>query len=130
MQTIEQTYFVKSSISEVWKALTDASYINAWGGGPAKMDDKKGTKFSFWGGSIWGENKEVVSHKRLVQAWTSEEENKWENPSTVSFTLSEKDGGVEIKLTHIDVPDENAKDIDDGWRSYYLGPLKKYIESK
>jgi activator of HSP90 ATPase len=129
MKTIKQTYVIKSSIEEVWKALVDVHYIDGWGGGPAKMDDKKGTKFSLWGGSIWGENLEVVPNKKLVQHWYSDEENKWEKPSKLTFTLHTEKDSVRLELIHENIPDENVDDIDQGWKDYYLGPLKNYLES-
>lgn len=54
MRTIRQTYHIKASVSDVWKALVNPYDINGWGGVPAKMNDKAGTNFSLWGGSIWG----------------------------------------------------------------------------
>lgn len=91
------------------------------------MDDKEGSSFSLWGGSIVGKNTKVVPHQQLVQDW---QEKEWENPSKVTFNLKEKDGGTEIELIHEDIPDKSHKDISEGWKEYYLGPLKKYLESK
>lgn len=127
MKTIRQTYLVNSSLKEVWKALTDPKYINGWGGGPAKMDDKVGTKFEFWGGDIHGKNIEVISNKKLVQEWL---EKNWEKPSIVTFTLTQKKDAVKIDLLHTDIPDNEAKDINEGWKEYYLGPLKEHLENK
>ena len=130
MKTLKQTYLIKAPLEEVWKALVDVRYIQGWGGGPAKMDDKVGTKFSLWGGSIWGENLEVVLNKKLVQDWYSDEEKKWKTPSRVTFTLHAEKDGVRLELIHENVPDENAEDINEGWKNYYLGPFKDYLESK
>lgn len=129
MKTIKQTYIINSPAFEVWKALTDIEYINSWGGGPAKMDDKKGTKFSLWDGEIWGENLEVIPNNKLVQHWYSKGElpNK---PSTVTFTLTDEDGKTELEMVQKDVPDAFEKDLDNGWRDFYLVPLKNYLESK
>lgn len=127
MKTIQQTYLINSSLGEVWKALTDPKYINGWGGGPAKMDDKVGAEFEFWGGDIHGKNIEVISNKKLVQEWL---EKNWEKPSIVTFTLTKEKDAVKVNLLHIDIPDNEAKDINDGWKEYYLGPLKKYLEKK
>ncbi len=128
MKTIRQTYLIKSSVEEAWKALIDPKYINGWGGGPAKMNDKLGAEFSLWGGSIFGKNIEVKPGKKLVQEWYSEE--KWEKPSIATFTLSEEKNGVKLTLFHTNVPDKAAEDIDEGWKIYYLGPLKKFLEGK
>jgi uncharacterized protein YndB with AHSA1/START domain len=130
MKTLQQTYLIKAPIAEVWQSLVNVDYIQGWGGGPAKMDDKVGTEFSLWGGSIWGENLEVVPNQKLVQAWYSDEEPKWRKPSKVTFNLHSENGSTRLELLHEAVPDQNADDIDKGWKDYYLGPLKNYLESK
>lgn len=127
MKTIKQIYLINSPLGKVWKALTNPKYIDDWGGGPAKMDDKIGTEFKFWGGDIHGKNIEVIPLKKLVQEWFA---GNWEKPSIVTFRLTVEKDAVRINLFHTDVPDNEAKDIDEGWRQYYLGPLKKYLENK
>ena len=127
MKTIKQTYLVNSSLAEVWKALVEPKYINAWGGGPAKMNDKVGTEFEFWGGDIHGRNIEVVPLRKLKQEWFSGD---WKKPSIVTFALTQEKDGVKINLLHASVPDNEVKDIDEGWKEYYSEPLKKYLENK
>lgn len=126
---IKQTYIIKAPIEEVWKALVEPKYIDNWGGGPAKMDNKVGTKFSLWGGEIWGENKEIVKNKKLVQDWWSETD-KWEKPSLVTFKLTADNNNTKLELIHENVPQKDVENITDGWKSFYLGPLKQYLESK
>lgn len=125
MKTINQTYLIKASPKKVWQALTDPSIIDKWGGGPVRMNEQVGTEFSLWGGDIHGKNIKVVKGKQLVQEWFS---GKWEKASKVTFTLVEKDSKTELNLLHEDVPDEEVKDIDEGWKEYYLGPLKELLE--
>jgi len=130
MKTIKQAYNINSSIDNVWKALTDSKYIDDWGGGPSKMQDKEGFEFSLWGGSIWGKNIKIIPNKKLVQEWFSDEDKKWKKPSIATFNLLEEKNGVKLELIHKDVPNENVKDIDQGWKDYYLGSLKDYLEQK
>lgn len=125
MKTIKQTYLINASRQDVWQALIDPEIIDKWGGGPTRMNDRVGTEFSLWGGDIYGKNIKVVDGKELIQEWFG---GKWENPSKVTFTLKEKDGAIEIDLLHEGVPDKEAKDIYQGWKTYYLGPLKKLLE--
>lgn len=125
MKTIRQSYTVHAPLQRVWRALIDPVVIDAWGGGPAHMNEKVGTKFTLWGGDIYGKNMKVVQNKELVQQWFG---GKWEKPSTVTFTLKESSDKTEIDLLHVDVPDEEVKDIAEGWKIYYLGPLKKLLE--
>lgn len=125
MKTIKQTYVIYASVEKVWEALTEPSIIDKWGAGPAKMDNKVGTKFSLWGGDIHGKNIRVIKHKELVQEWFGGE---WDKPSIITFTLTEKDGKTTVDLVHVDVPDAEVDDIADGWKTYYMGPLKKLLE--
>jgi uncharacterized protein YndB with AHSA1/START domain len=130
MKNIKQTYRIRAPLAEVWQALVNPTYIAAWGGEPVKMNDRVGAHFSLWGGSIWGTNIEVSPQKKLVQEWYSKEDNKWEKPSMVTFTLRQENNDVRLDLFHTDIPDNNVKDIEEGWKVYYLGPLKEYLESK
>ena len=127
MKAIRQTYHIKASVEEVWRALVDPKYIEGWGGGPAKMSDKVGSQFSLWGGDIYGKNIEVIANKKLIQEWFG---GKWDKPSIATFALSSKNDQTTIEFTHVDVPENEYKDIEQGWKDYYLGPIKKYLENK
>ena len=125
MKTIKQAYLIDAPIEKVWNALVVPKEIENWGAGSAKMDDKVGTKFELWGGDIHGKNTRVVKNKILEQDWYGGD---WPQPSKVTFLLSEENGKTKLDLIHENVPDEEAKNIDEGWKDYYLGPLKDYLE--
>lgn len=125
MKRIEQTYVIEAPLSEVWQAFVDPNIIKKWGGGPAKMNEKEGAKFTLWGGSIYGTNIKVIPNKLLEQDWTS---GKWEKPSHAVFEFSESNKKTTIKLTHTNIPDYDTKDIKRGWDDYYLGPIKELLE--
>ena len=134
MKTIKQMYVIEAGVQNVWQALVDPEMINSWGGGPAKMSDEEGFQFELWNGDIWGKNVKVVKEKLLVQEWYAA---KWEEPSILTLTLLEKDGSASnaakatiLGLVHENVPDEGAEDIENGWRNYYMIPLKKFVEAK
>lgn len=126
MQPIQKTYVIKASIGKVWKALVDPEYIEKWGGGPSKMDDKLGTKFELWGGDIHGINKEVIEGKRLVQDWYGGD---WPQASHLTFTLTEVDDKTtKLELLHENVPNAEVEEIDKGWDDDYLGAIKEFLE--
>lgn len=109
----------------MWKALTLPEYIDGWGGGPVKMKAEKGFEFSFWGSDIWGKNIEVEPNKKLVQEWFGGD---WPKSSIVTFLLESGDGETVLTLEHIDVPEAEVDDFAAGWKNYYLGPMKEYLE--
>jgi activator of HSP90 ATPase len=125
MKTIKQMYVIEAPIERVWKSLIDPGLIAGWGAGPAKMSDEEGFAFELWGGEIWGKNVKVVKQKRLVQEWYA---GKWEEPSILTLTLLQKGSATVVGLVHENVPDEGAEDIENGWRNYYMLPLKKFVE--
>jgi activator of HSP90 ATPase len=134
MKVLTQHYLISASVENVWKALTDEKLIEQWSDDKAKMDDKAGTKFSIWGGSIWGENLLVVKNKKLVQSWFSDDKE-WEDMkkqqliSIVIFYLHQEGDKTELELIHEGIPAADYDNIANGWSDYYLGPLKKFAES-
>ncbi|OGH10947.1 MAG: hypothetical protein A3B38_04285 [Candidatus Levybacteria bacterium RIFCSPLOWO2_01_FULL_36_13] len=130
MKSLKQTYIINAPVKEVWKALTDPKYIEGWGAGKCVMDEKEGTNFSLWGESIWGRNTKVVSGKLLIQDWYSDETPKWKSPSIVTFELVEENGNTKLDLTQENIPEKDFQNIFDGWKDYYVGPLKAFVESK
>ena len=129
MKIIKQAYEINSPVEKVWEALVDPKKINGWGGGPAKMSADKGFEFSLWDGEIYGENLDVIPEKLLVQEWWSKTDN-WDASTKATFKLTSRNGKTKLELIHENVPDKSESDIDSGWKDFYLGPLKAYLESK
>lgn len=125
MKNLKQTYTIKAPVDKVWNALVDPREIDDWGAGPAEMDDQVGTEFKLWGGDIWGKNLEVEPSKRLVQEWYGGE---WAEPSKVMLLLKADGDGTVVELDQSNIPDDEAKEIADGWKRYYLGPMKEMLE--
>jgi activator of HSP90 ATPase len=125
MKTIQKSCVITAPVEFVWKAFVDPHEIDAWGGGPAVMDDNEGTAFSLWGGDIYGKNIEVVINKKLVQEWYGGD---WAEASRVTFTFASEGNKTQVELLQENVPDSEAKDIDSGWDDYYIGQIKAYLE--
>lgn len=125
MKSLKQTYLISAPIDKVWQALVDPEIIQKWGAGPAKMSENKNFEFSLWGGEIHGKNIEVSSMKKLVQQWYGGD---WKEPSIVTFKLANKNNKTELLLSHTNIPDEEFKDIEQGWIDYYMTPLKDLVE--
>ena len=126
MKSLQQIYTIKAPIIKVWEALVDPKIIDQWGGGPAKMHQKEGDTFSLWGGDVHGTNIKVKPPTFLEQDWYGGE---WGAPSKVTFTLTAQSvTSTKIVLIQDGIPDSDFEDIRDGWKQYYLGPLKELLE--
>ena len=125
MASIKQTYLISSTPEKVWKALTNPKDIEAWGAGPAEMDDKVGTNFSLWDGDIFGKNIKVEKNKLLVQEWFG---GKWLRPSIATFKITKKGNNTQVELKHEGIPEKDYENIKEGWKEYYMEPLKAYLD--
>lgn len=134
MKVLTQHYSISATVENVWKALTDQKFIETWSDDKAKMDDKIGTKFSLWGGSIHGENLFVVKNTKLVQSWFSDDKE-WDDMkkrglmSIVIFYVHQEGDKTELELIHEGIPADDYESIASGWKDFYLEPLKQFAES-
>lgn len=125
MKSIQQIYHIQATPSQVWQALVNPSQIEGWGAGPAEMDTQEGKQFSLWGGEIWGVNTKVVPEQMLGQEWYG---GQWLEPSLLTITLKAEGAETILTLEQSNIPDDEAGDIEEGWKIYYFGPLKEYVE--
>jgi activator of HSP90 ATPase len=116
---------IGSSQEEVYNALTNSFQIELWTGYPAVMDEKPGTVFSLWEGDITGCNLEIVKDYKIVQEWFFGET---ETPSIVTLLIKKAGSKTRIELNHTNIPEDAYDEITEGWKDYYLGSLKSFLE--
>ena len=125
MKDFKKYFIIPAETEEVFAALTNPFTIELWTGYPVIMDDKAGTEFSLWDGSITGRNVEVIINKKLVQEWYFGDQ---EEKSIVIIKLFENKKGTQAELVHTNIPDEDYDNIVEGWIEYYFGAIKEFFE--
>ena len=117
----------------IYDLLTDESKFTTVTGKAAKIGVSEGKEFTLFGGLIHGRQIELISGKRIVQAWRMAD---WAAGvySIVRFTFSPE--GTETKLT-IDqeaYPDGKSpmfaswhEHLSAGWKMFYLQPFAKHL---
>jgi activator of HSP90 ATPase len=128
---IHQEIEFKTSPQRVYEALLDSKQFSAFTGAPAQIEGKEGGAFSCFGGVITGRNIELLTNKRIVQAWRVK---MWPEGlySIVSIELQPAGSGTRLLMTHDGFPDGmrahlNGEIGDGGWRRQYWEPLQKYL---
>ena len=78
--------------------------------------------------SVFGEYRELVPEKKIVFTWKWDDDDVWENRSSiVTVELSDRDGGTELLLKHEQLPSTESRDRhDEGWNSV-LDRLEKFF---
>ena len=125
MKDFRRTIHIKVPPEEVFNALTNPLTIELWSGFPAIIEPKSGTEFSIFDGDITGRNTKVEAPVLLEQEWDFGEQA---DVSIVHIEISEDSGKTKLELTHSNIPDEAYDNISIGWKDYYLGALKSYLE--
>ena len=127
-KTIVQTELIPGVTSvQVYDALVNARKHAAFTGAAATGAAKVGSKFTAWDGYIFGKHLELGPPRRIVQEWSTTEWPEGFPPSKLVWDFVEKDGGVEVTMTHSEVPASQAESYRQGWVDYYWTPLKRYL---
>jgi activator of HSP90 ATPase len=117
--------YIDGTPEEIYLALTNPFTIELWSDSPAIMDDKEGTEFSLWDGDITGKNIKMVKNEEIVQEWYFGE---LPEPSVASIKLHPHKNGTNVEVRHTNIPDDAYENINEGWREYYIGAIKRFFE--
>lgn len=127
MKDYKKYYIIPATPEEVYLALTNPATIHLWTGDKVEMSTEPGSEFSLWDGSIVGKNLEFVEGKKIVQEWYFGDQ---EEKSIVTIKLHPDPKGCSVELRHTNIPDEEFKEIVEGWDSVYFGELREFYEDE
>ncbi len=139
--SLEIKRFIKASPDRVYAAWTDPVQLKKWFG-PENVQTRNLIADARVGGrfrwdctdpegkqvTISGEYRELQPGKKIVFTWQLEEDEDWKNHSSVvTVELSDREGGTEVRLTHIQLPSEESRDSHhEGWNSV-LEKLETFV---
>lgn len=121
--TLKQEIEFVCSASDLYDCFVNPSKVSAWTRGPPPSPAAVGQAFSFFGGNVTGEWKELVPGSRLVFEWRLKA---WpaKHTSLVTITLSEGDSSTMLRLNQERVP-VGIKDLTEkNWTQYYWNAIK------
>lgn len=125
MKNIRKTVHIKANREEIFTAITNPLTIELWSGFPAVMKPVPNTPFSMFDGDITGTLLAIEPPARLEQQWDFGDQPA---PSIALIELTEEGNKTRIELNHSNVPDEAYDNISTGWKEYFFGALKSYLE--
>lgn len=126
MKNLKKTIHIKVPREEVFNAITNPLTIELWSGFEARMENTPGSKFSMFEGDITGTIRVIDPPVLLEQAWDFGEQPA---DSIVRIELFEEAGKTRLELSHTNIPEEAYNNIATGWKEYYLGAMKSYLET-
>ena len=139
--SLEIVRFINVPTERVYEAWTDPAQLRQWFG-PENVRTLKISADVRVGGnyrwdltspegeemSAFGEYKELIPGKKIVFTWQWDDDEAWENrTSVVTIELFERGGGTELRLKHEQLPSEESRDRhNEGWNSL-LDRLEQFI---
>ena len=124
---IKQRAFIPASPEDIYEAFLNPELHSAFTGAHATCERRVGGKFTSWDGYIAGTNLKLENGRRIVQEWQTTEWPEGYKPSILEVTFKERTKGTEVQLVQTNVPANQAKNYEQGWKEYYWRPLKKYF---
>jgi activator of HSP90 ATPase len=130
-KTLRQSVSFSASPDEVYALLMDAKKHASFTGGPVKMSNKPGGKFVVFDGYCHGYNIELLPGKKIVQAWHFAEDG-WPDDhfSICTFTFVKQKAGTKLTFVQTGLPAHKCESLKEGWKNYYWGPMKEYLDRK
>lgn len=116
---------IKAEPADVYTALTNPFTIELWSGFAAEMSQEPGGEFSMWDGDISGRILELVPGEKIVQEWYFGEQ---EQASVVTIKIFADRSNSQVDLLHTNIPEDVYDEICEGWKEYYLGAIKDFLE--
>ena len=127
---IVQSVKFNASANELYAIYMDPNRHAAVTGGPVKISSKANSKFTAFGGMLWGSTLVTVPSKLIVQRWRSENFNKTDLDSILILEFSDEGKQGRIHLVHVNVPQQDHAGVTKGWKKYYWEPLREYLKSR
>jgi uncharacterized protein YndB with AHSA1/START domain len=138
METLSKSLTINAPAAKVWKALTDASIVKQYFFGTnVKSDWKKGSPIIWegeWEGKSYQDTGTIldIDPGKYIKYnyWSSMSgtENKPENYANITYTLDEKDGKTELKLTQDNIKNkESLEHSEQNWMMVF-GKMKEMVE--
>jgi activator of HSP90 ATPase len=115
----------------LYKFFLDSKLHTEITGSKAIISNKIGGKFTAWDGYIKGEIVSLEKNKKIIQKWKTTEFNKNNKDSILEITIEEiNKNRSKLTLKHTELPEGTEEEYTNGWKEYYIKPLKEYIKNQ
>jgi activator of HSP90 ATPase len=124
---IHQDIVINGTPKAVYEILTSSKKFTAMSNGSAaKISRDGGGAISMFGGAIQGRNVELVSGRRVVQAWRSKD---WKDGvySIVRFELTADGKNTKLSFDQVGHPADEQSHMERGWEKMYWAPMNAFL---
>ncbi len=128
--SVKLSAVLRATPQQVYEAWLSSREHTAFTGDAAAIDPKVGGEYTAGSGYIHGVTLELEPYRHIVQSWHSTDFPDDAEDSRLEITLEETPRGTRLTLAHTNIPDGQGTMYRDGWREFYLTPMRVYFSSK
>ncbi len=130
LKTIQQTITFPAPPEKLYEMYMSPKLHAALTGQPVTISRTAGTGFRAFGGMIFGRTLQVVPKRLVIQSWRGKHWKHEDLDSTLIIRFFPDKNGGRVELTHVNVPEHDYNDVNDGWEKYYWKPWREYLLKK
>lgn len=130
LESFEVSTILPAEPQRIYQAWLDGREHGEFTGGAAEVDPRVGGRFTAWDGYIEGRNLKLEPFRRIVQSWRSREFPPGAADSRLEVLLDKAKKGTRITLRHGEIPEGQSKLYEQGWKTHYFTPMKRYFASR
>lgn len=124
---IQQTVVLPARPDRLFDMYLDPKEHAAFTGGEVLISPKPGSEFSAFNGMLSGRILVVVPRRMIVQTWRSIHFGLDDLDSILTLTFHDDPAGGRIELVHVNVADQDAAQVNEGWEKFYWTPWRRYL---
>lgn len=131
IKTIKQTATFDATPEAIYKLLLDEKKVAAFTDSKANISTKVNGKFNVFDGYCHGYNIELITGKKIVQAWHFAEDG-WPDDhfSICTFALEKEGNKTKLRFLQSGVPEHKADSLKSGWKEFYWDAIKEHLKSR
>ena len=127
---IQQTVILHGPAEQLYEMYLDPKIHGEITGSPVQISREDGSEFHAFNKMLLGKMLHVVPGRLIVQSWRAAHWNPEDLDSTLILTFWPEGENCRIELVHVNVPDHDYDDANQGWEKYYWIPWRAYLERK
>ncbi len=121
---------IPASPAEVYAAFLDSRKHGAMTGARASVDATIGGKFTAWDEYISGTIIALNPNQKITQKWRTTDFPVDAPDSVLEILLKEIPNGTKVTFIQTNIPEGQSDQYKDGWKEFYLEPMKAYFKKK
>lgn len=116
------------SAKRLYDAWLNSREHSKFTGSKAEIRPVTGSKFSAWDKYITGSNLKLQPYGRIVQNWRTTDFPSGALDSRLEILFEKVKNGTRVTFVHTQIPEGQARGYKNGWKDYYLSPMKIYFK--